>query len=295
MRALVAGWFSFPEMGATAGDLAARDLACDWLARAGWASDVAHAPPFAGGVDWRTAAPDDYDALVFVCGPFGNGWPVTELLERFAGVRLIGLNLSMLEPLEAWNPFDLLAERDSSERANPDIAFLAPARRTPVVGVVLVHRQEEYADARHEDAEAAIERLLGPRDVARVPIDTRLDVNATGLRSPAEVESLIARMDVVVTTRIHGLVLAIKSGVPALAIDPIAGGAKVLRQARTLDWPYVVAADAIDDAALADAFDACLCDEARALALACRNRARGRAGVLRDELVAALAATGGRR
>jgi hypothetical protein len=53
MKTLVAGWFSFEQMGATAGDLMARDLACDWLERAGHSYDVALAPPFSGGVDWR--------------------------------------------------------------------------------------------------------------------------------------------------------------------------------------------------------------------------------------------------
>ena len=58
--------------------------------------------------------------------------------------------------------------------------------------------------------------------MAVVAIDTRLDANRTGLRTPAQVESLIARTDVVVTTRLHGLVLALKNGVPAVAIDTVA-------------------------------------------------------------------------
>lgn len=41
MRVLVAGWFSFEYMGATAGDLAVRDLASDWLSHAGIEHDVA--------------------------------------------------------------------------------------------------------------------------------------------------------------------------------------------------------------------------------------------------------------
>jgi hypothetical protein len=292
MRALVAGWFSFPDMGATAGDLLSRDLAREWLARAGWESDVAHAPPFHGGVDWRKADPAAYDALVFVCGPFGNGWPVTELLERFADARLIGLNLSMLEPLDAWNPFDLLTERDSSKRANPDVSFLSREAKVPVVGVVLVHPQTEYEGAMHEAAGAAIDQLLASREAASVRIDTRLDRNATGLRTPAEVESLIARMDVVVTTRLHGLVLALKNVVPVVAIDPIAGGAKVLRQAQTVDWPHAFAADAVSDDQLARAFSACLTEEARGLAHACRARAVARVRAVRDDLVASLSDLG---
>src|SRR3954452_23422882 len=98
-------------MGASAGDLLARDVACAWLREAGHEVDIALAPPFSGGVDWRTVNPANYAQVVFVCGPFGNGPPLTDFLERFAGLRLIGLNLTMMEALEVWNPFALLIER----------------------------------------------------------------------------------------------------------------------------------------------------------------------------------------
>ena len=106
-----------------------------------------------------------------------------------------------------------------------------------------------------------------------VSVDTRLDTNATGLRTAAQIESLIARMDVVLTTRLHGTVLALKNGVPALAVDPVAGGGKIRRQAEALGWPVVLAADRLDDAVLREAFDYCLTTEARAAARACAERA----------------------
>lgn len=289
MKVLVAGWFSFEQMGATAGDLQARDLACDWLGRAGYRYDLAHAAPFPGGVDWRSVDPGQYSHVLFVCGPFGNGPPVTEFLERFSHSHLIGLNLSMLEPLEAWNPFDLLVERDSSATSRPDMSFLSETPAVPVVGLVLVHPQSEYPGAMHDAVDGAVGRLVAAREMSAVTIDTRLDSNSTGLRNPAEVESLIARMDVVVTTRLHGLVFALKNGVPAVAIDPIAGGAKVRRQAETIGWPVVFTAEHLDDAALQDALDYCLTEEARAKAGACHRRAVEELRRVRDEFIAALA------
>ena len=134
VKVLVAGWFSFEDMGATAGDLMTRDLACDWLRECRREFDVALAPPFTGGVDWRTAEPEHYSHVVFVCGPFGNGPPVDDFLVRFAGKHLSGLNLTMLDTLEVWNPFDLLLERDSSRVMRPDLAFLSQQDRVPVVG-----------------------------------------------------------------------------------------------------------------------------------------------------------------
>jgi hypothetical protein len=289
VKVLVAGWFSFEQMGATAGDLLARDLACAWIEQAGLSYDVAVAPPFRDGVAWRSVNPRDYSHVVFVCGPFGNGPPLTEFLERFAGCRLVGINLSMLEPLEVWNPFDLLLERDSSETSRPDITFLSRPPRVPVVGVVLVHPQREYAErGMHAAANDAIHRLLASREVAAVHIDTCLDENRTGLRTPSEVESIIARMDVVVTTRLHGTVFALKKGVPALAIDPIAGGAKIRRQAETIGWPVVFTADALAHETLQNAFDFCLTEQARVQAGEASQRAISMVEQAREEFIVAL-------
>ena len=288
MRALVCGWFSFEEMGATAGDLLSRELVCGRLREAGIDYDVAVAPPFDGGVRLSAVDPGGYTHLVFVCGPFGNGWPITELLPRFQHCRLVGVNLSMLQPLDEWNPFDVLLERDSSRTARPDLSFLSVAPLVPVVGAVLVHPQLEYDHGRHAEAEAAIDRLLESRELSVVRIDTRLDVNAYGMRSAGQVESVIARMDAIVTTRLHGLVLALKNGVPVVAVDPIDGGAKVVRQARTLDWPHVFVADQVDDEQLQEALGWCLTDDGRRAARECAAAARSRLEPLSHELVAAL-------
>ncbi len=63
MKALVAGWFSFEKCNVTAGDLMARDLACEWVERAGYPYDVALVPPFTGGVDWHSVDPNTYSHL----------------------------------------------------------------------------------------------------------------------------------------------------------------------------------------------------------------------------------------
>lgn len=289
MRALVAGWFSFERSDFTAGDLLACDLVCEWLQEAGYDVDVARVAPLQGGVRLDAVDPARYSHVVFVCGPFMRNALEDWFLKRFAGCHVTGVNVSLPVPLDAWNPFDLLFERDSSARARPDLTFLSPAALVPVVGVCLV---EPYAEAIVEAANAAVMRLLAGREAARVVIDTRLDVNSVGLRTPAEIESLIARMDAIVTTRLHGTVLALKHGVPAVVIDPEPGGGRIKRQADTVGWPVAFTVDALDDEALRRGLDYCLSAEARTLARECAARAAVEVEALSRSFVAAMREAG---
>ena len=192
-------------MGATAGDLLSRDVVCSWLDRANCPYEIALAAPFAGGVDLADVDPNSYSHLVFVCGPFGRSPEVEQFLARFAHCERIGVNLTMLESLDVWNPFQLLLERDSSRTARPDLSLLSNAPKVPVVGIVLIDSQPEYGTKNYQNsANEAILHFVGTREIAAVRIDTRLDVNSTGLRTPSEIESLIGKMDVVLTTRMHG-------------------------------------------------------------------------------------------
>jgi hypothetical protein len=291
-RTLLAGWFSFEGMGATAGDLLARDVARSWLVDAHRVVDVALAPPFEGGVRWDNADPAAYDEVVFVCGPFGNGPPIVEFLDRFRERRLVGLDLTMLDPLEEWNPFALLLERDSSRTSRPDLVFAASRESVPVVGLVLMHEQPEYGERDvARTANEKLEAIARECVCARVRIDTRLDADGNELRTPVEVASMIARCDVVLTSRLHGLVLAMHTGVPAVALDPVAGGAKITRQAGTLGWPWCFPFDVTLDA-LRDAYKRCLEPEARVESQRVADAARRRLVAVRSQFLAELGPVG---
>ena len=288
MRILVAGWFSFEDMGATAGDIIARDITCQWLHEAAVEWDVADCSkfPFEGGVDWRRVNPNNYTDLLFVCGPFGNGWPVTELLQHFSSCRLIGINLSLMESLTAWNPFSLLIERDSTRINNPDITLAGKPPVTPVAGIILSHKQKEYGKrSLHDVANDAIERLLTTVNAARVSIDTSLLNNQGGLRTAGEIESLIAKMDIVITTRLHGTVLSLKNGIPVIPIDPIEGGAKISQQVSALNWPLLFTASSIDETKLLDAFHYCLTAQAQHKARECASMSIRRIGELKENFL----------
>jgi hypothetical protein len=50
-------------------------------------------------------------------------------------------------------------------------------------------------------------------------------------------QALCSRLDLVLTDRLHGMVLALQAGTPAVVVDSIEGGAKVWAQAQRLEWP----------------------------------------------------------
>lgn len=275
MKVLIAGWFSFEQMGASAGDMLSRDLTAKWLTDAGIDYDIAVELPFTDGVRLGEVNPSDYTHILFVCGPFGSGWPINEMMERFAGCKWIGLNLTMLEKLDEWNPFELLIERDSDKTKRADMVFLTEPVRVPKIGLILVHRQKEYGSrCRHEEVDALIKSHLASMDAAVVPIDTRLDHNATELNSIGQIETMIAAMDLTVTTRLHGTVLSLKNGVPPIVIDPIAGGAKVSAQCKQIGWRWCSKAEDLTGDWLTQAIDYALTPQAREEVQACRAAAR---------------------
>jgi polysaccharide pyruvyl transferase WcaK-like protein len=109
--------------------------------------------------------------------------------------------------------------------------------------------------------------------------------NVVGRRAE-DVEAAIARMDAVVTTRMHGLVLAVKHGVPAVAVDPVPGGAKVSRQAVSLDWPATISVDDLTAERLVAELTWALSTEARNRARDCAHKACERlASEVRDLLL----------
>ncbi|EYD75959.1 hypothetical protein Rumeso_02388 [Rubellimicrobium mesophilum DSM 19309] len=281
----MAGWFSYADGHATGGDLLARDVLLDWLREQDMPADVAVAPPFEDGLPLSDVDPAIYSHAFFVCGPFNHGALERDFLLRFAHCRLVGLNLSLERPPSQWNPFDLVIERDSAEGVNADMVFASRATLPPVVGVCLVEAHDEAdTDAAHR----AIGALLDRHEAARVAIDTRLDQNEMGLRTPGEIEALIARVDILVTTRLHGLVMGLKRGVPVLAVDAVRGGGKITRQCRHIGWPHVLGLSDLSPERLDQVFEALRTREAQELAMLRGRRAANDAEAIRDRLVEAL-------
>lgn len=278
MRVLLTGWPSFVHGEATAGDVLSMDAVAGTLAGAGVAYDVAWSPVFRpGGLALEDAAPEGYTHVVFACGP-AHGEQVRYLHRRYARCRRIAVGVSVIDPADpAVTGFHVVSARDGDSGApRKDLSAAAWSRTLPVVGVVLAPGQGEYGTRRrHADATDRLTAWLDQQDCARLPLDTRLDPREWRRCATAdEFTSLLGRVDAVLTMRLHGLVLALRHGVPALAVDPVAGGAKVSAQAAAWDWPAVVAArDACGSdsgSRLQSWFDWCLSGAGRSAAQRCR-------------------------
>ncbi|MCW2869010.1 polysaccharide pyruvyl transferase family protein [Actinacidiphila oryziradicis] len=281
-RVLLTGWFSFLEGEATAGDVLAAEAVRHALQRASVPYETAWSPMFRpDALHLDAADPADYTHLVFVCGPVHSTpgradgpAPLLDLHRRFAQCRRIAVGVSVPDPADpAATGFDVLLPRDGPglAGATPDLSLRAPLPpRVPLVGVILTEGQHEYGARRHH---AQVARILGDwlrgLEAARIPLDTRLDTRDWQLpATPGQLYSMVCRLDAVVTTRLHGLVLALRAGVPALAIDPVRGGAKVTAQGAALGWPAVLPAEGAAPAALDHWLAWCLSPSGRGLARA---------------------------
>ncbi|MER5214430.1 polysaccharide pyruvyl transferase family protein [Streptomyces sp. NPDC002838] len=263
MRILLTGWFSFRDGEATAGDVLALRRVEDVLGPAGIPYEVVWSPGFRPGAPHLDQVrPEDYSHLVFVCGPL-HGPQVEELHRRFAHCVRIAVGTSVVEAgTAAVTGFHRVLARDAPD-AEPgrDLSARAPAGpERPVVGVILTHGQHEYGrQRRHGQVADEVTRWLAGQDCARLELDTRLDTHDWRLSAtPEQLESVLARLDLVVTDRLHGLVLALRAGIPALAVDPVAGGAKVTAQAHACGWPALVPAEGLDAGRLGTWWDWCL-------------------------------------
>ena len=145
-RVLVTGYLS------TAGDVEAQQVLCSWLASRGAPYDVA---PFNAGViaaipgarGLETLEPVDYSHVVFVCGPMIPRERLGDFFERYRHCWIGGLNLSIIESLEDWNPFDFRHRLQRlavhlRQHEDPSLGFGQLGERTLERGVELlgVHR-----------------------------------------------------------------------------------------------------------------------------------------------------------
>lgn len=260
------------------------------LSAEGLRNDVAWSrvmcPPGALALD--DVDPIQYSHVVFVCGPL-HGQPIQELREQFAHCRFLAVDVTVFPDDPLTGAFDAIVARDGfGVQPQRDLAALVPTAPVPVVGVFLTEGQSEYASQRRHDYVASLlEEWLAGRDAARLSLETRLDPRDWRLpHTPDQVTAVVRRLDLVVTMRMHGLVLGLGAGTPVLAVDPIADGGKVSAQAEAWGWPAVLRPEELSCEGLDRWWDWCLGAAGRVAAAKAADRPADHGQL--DELVAAL-------
>lgn len=267
--AMLVAWYGSFDGHGTIGDLLAMQSVVTHLV--GLGHNVIHASSgdvtVVGShrVDWEDVSPTTIAALIFVCGPILKGHPETEALFRqFHSIRKIGVSVSLFPQghVNYLDPFDEVLAREGKPDRFQDVAILAPSvidrptrerAHSPTIGIALRGQQVEYGQEiclwerteqlAHEAAHTIIEQFGG----RVVMLENHL--RRSGLPQTA-IESQYADCDLIITSRFHGAMTALRHLVPFIAIDQIQGGAKVLNLVGALQWPYVYEVGAIDVARL---------------------------------------------
>lgn len=259
-RLLVAWYGSFPGHG-TIGDQRSAEALIAHLVGAG--HQVMHATampldlPGAKRVDWRSVDLASIDATIFVCGPILLSHPETKaLFARFANKPLVGAGVSLL-PSEHSNfadPFDFVLARQGTTERYGDLAVIAPdevskecsaakaLQTQKVIGISLRGMQDDYGSENclSHTTDFEIRRVLSKigavHRVRVAPLENHL---ARAGQTANAIEAAYAKCDLVITSRFHGAITAMRQGVPFIAIDQISGGAKVHDLLSGLGWDHV--------------------------------------------------------
>ncbi|MCJ7716357.1 MAG: polysaccharide pyruvyl transferase family protein [Anaerolineales bacterium] len=258
-RAIIVGHFSFPGSRGTFGDIEALEIVCDWLAESNIEFDVAsNIEDGVDGVDISRIDESKYGIFIFVCGPwYPDGRIQSTLINKFNHCVKIGVNLTTFE--EGLAGFDHLLSRDNFHERQADIAFAKVVKKIPVIGIILVDRQKKYGiKQRHLYIRNVITEYLKRGDIAPIWLDTNATLNIMNIWNKNQYESIVSRTDLVVTNRLHGVVLSLKNSVPVIAIDPVVGGGKVTAQVKALEWPILISAEEFSEGKLHQTITYCL-------------------------------------
>ncbi|RUV06877.1 hypothetical protein EOA60_15505 [Mesorhizobium sp. M1A.F.Ca.IN.020.06.1.1] len=252
-------WYGSLEGNGTVGDLFAVQSVADRLKAAGIGFThltASSAFDISGHrTTWEEAIENDYTTLVFVCGPVIKSHPIVDtVIRRFPSLRKIGVSVSQFAPDHAnyVQPFDTVLAREGSRQRFEDVAILAPQPviqkhvreldKRLVVGLVLRGEQGEYGPqtSLHVRTSALVvhvlESLAAKHRVETVEVEHHL---ARAGRRPSEIEALYSSCDLVLTSRFHGAILAMRNEIPFIAIDQIRGGGKLTNLLSTSGWPFV--------------------------------------------------------
>lgn len=228
--------------------------------------------------------------VVFVCGPITFCRDLNDLLSIHRHAIKIAAGVSVLGNHARMNRrFHHIVGRDGIDPSYFDLAvseIVEPAGngRFDVAGVCLRGPQGEYGARRAamaHQAESMFRHVLSGSALRPLEIDT---VFSPGNDAEA-IRAGFAASDIVLTTRMHGALLALAAGKPVIAIDQVPGGAKVSAVIGRTGWPFVFRAETVSAETVRAAFDELRTGKWRAQLLDAQARIRK---LTEDALVASV-------
>jgi len=244
-RALIFGPFGVRDRACTFGDVQAAEVVASWLTEKNIEYDIVNEVSYSEkSIKFKKINPKIYNILFYVCGPFGIGsFGPLDIEKDFKHCKKIAINVSIdRDDINSYQGYiDYIIARDSKTIKNPDLVFNIKNTKVPVIGVFLVHPNGPKELRCHENIQKQLWNFFYKTKYARIDLDTlittRKHKNKTRVYSSDILNSLICKCDVIISTRLHGIVYALKNKIPVLAIDPIIGGGKVQKQIESIKWP----------------------------------------------------------
>lgn len=265
-KRVLVGWYGSFRGHGTIGDLRSLEAVVSHLVGRG--HEVFHATADATDisgavrVDWQEFAPAACDSVIFVCGPILLHHPETRpFFAKFSETQLVGIGVSLLpeEHPNHFNPFKMVFARQGTEEVFGDVAASAPKTMPAlsststgderVIGLALRGEQHEYGvelcmwRETRQKFDALID-VLGRHGSLRI-IEIENHLVRSGM-TPDQIEEQYTKCDLILTTRFHGAVMALRRRVPFIALDHILGGAKVYPLLNALGWSDVYKAEDVD-------------------------------------------------
>lgn len=293
-RVLVTWYGSFGH--GTIGDLRSMESVVTHLHalghRVSHATDLDVEIPGSHRVDWRTVDPVFFDCVLFVCGPILRSHiESSRLFSRFSSSRIAGVGVSLFSPddFNYYNPFQAVFARQGADKDYGDVAIVAPTplkterlwrKRNPRIGIVLRGKQAEYGVelCLWAETETLVLRTAWAATRNIQGEITAIENHLVHSReSPDKIEQHYAECDLILTSRFHGAIEALRSGVPFIAIDQIKGGGKVMKLLSRLGWRHVYKVEDVNLDAIAQAASSLLRDPMRPQLLEARSEAISRA------------------
>lgn len=270
-KILLAWWGALNNGGETAGDLLSVIAISNELHKLGVRHDTATHRLYEeleNPIRWEEVDANDYDKLVFICGPiiYEND-SFCHLLKKFDHCEKIAVGVSGLVETsgDATTSFDKILSRDGIDKHthNIDLSLNMLSHKTGdflsrkepsdklTLGLCLRGPQREYGkeNCLSNRVDDLINKLKSRSDFVIKIIDTKLNPSRP---CPMGIYDQFGECDLIITTRLHGSLLALAHATPFVAIDQIKGRAKVSKQLALIDWPYSFSVEDITDDAFMD-------------------------------------------